>query len=109
MLNAQKGLNDLFTLTLVTDSLNTTNYHYDSVYNYVNAGSFIVTLLASGQQSAFFFDGDYLDVNITSHNNGRISGTFSGKLTPLNGGLDYRSKSSVVITGGKLNNIPVIY
>lgn len=109
LLNAQKGINNVVILTIVTDSLLTTSYHFDSTYNDAHSGSFLVTLQASGKKSMLYFDGDYLDVNISSYSKAHISGTFNGKLTPVNGGLDYNSKGSVIITEGKLKNIPVIY
>jgi len=49
-------------------------------------------------------------VKITSYTNARISGTFSGKFTPTLGNLpDYSNKGTIIITDGKLNNIPVTY
>jgi hypothetical protein len=109
LLNAQKGGNNVAIMTLVTDSLRTTTYHYDSTANDHTYDVFLFTIMANGNQSALMYGGDYLDVKITSYNSGHISGTFSGKLTPIANNFDYNYKGSVTITDGKLNNIPVIY
>lgn len=54
---------------------------------------------------------DSMCFNITSNNNGHISGNFSGALTPL---LDpnnntYGDPGSVLITNGSFKNVPVFY
>lgn len=109
LMNAQKGVNNLSTFAIVTDSLKTTNYHYDSAYNNKNFGLFMFTVMADGNQSMLYYNSDYLDINITSYKNGRISGTFSAKTTPMKGGLNYDNKGTILITDGKLNNVPVTY
>ena len=53
-----------------------------------------------------FFNGDYLDVNISSYKDGQVSGTFAGKLTTIPE-IDYSKRGEILITEGKLNNVPV--
>lgn len=113
LLNAGKGSNNLIGFTIITDSLNKTRYHYDSSTIKSNLISFQCIAATNGQGAGLFFNGDYLDVNITSYKDSRITGTFTAKITPLPtsgaGGLNYNSRGSVVITDGKLNNVQVIY
>jgi hypothetical protein len=56
---------------------------------------------------------DYLTFSITSYENSRISGNFSGQLTPMisdgNGGFEYGPYSSTKITKGVFKNVPVFY
>jgi hypothetical protein len=108
-LNAQKnGVDNSFVTSIVTDSLQLINYHYDSAYMHASAtATFAFTY--DGQGGAIYYKGDYLDVNIFSYKNARVSGTFSAKLTPLAGILDYNNRSSVIITEGILDNVPVSY
>lgn len=105
LLNAQKGINNIFITAIVTDSLQQKNYHYDSTNN--DLGIFMFTIKSGGSQSMLFYKGDYFDVNISSYKNGRISGSFSAKITPLS--LDYNLRGTILITDGKLNNVPVTY
>jgi hypothetical protein len=108
LLNAQNGVDNTIIAAIVTDSLNLVNYHYDSAYLHTSASG-TIALAYNGQGAVIYFNGDYLDVNIFSYRNGRISGTFSAKLTPLEGGLDYNNRNSVIITDGQINNVPVNY
>jgi hypothetical protein len=109
LLNAQKGVNNIAIMTIVSDSLQAIDYHYDSAYNNANFGLFMFTVLANGNQSTLYYNTDYLDVNITSNKSGHISGTFKAKLTSLTGISDYSSRGSIMITEGKLINVPVTY
>lgn len=105
-LNAQNGINNTIVTAIVTDSLQLINYHYDSTFMHSSAsGTF--ALVYNGQGATILFNGDYFDVNIFSYKNARISGTFSAKLTPLAGSLDYSNRNSVVITEGIIDNVPV--
>jgi hypothetical protein len=88
-----------------TDSLKATNYVYKGSYGnehflyYNNTNGY--THVAS----------DSLSFNITSYANRRISGNFSGRLTPLVGGTasTYGTPGSIVITNGSFENVPVFY
>jgi hypothetical protein len=112
LLNAQKGVNNAMTITLVTDSLLQTSYHYDSTIVYNNVLTHTFGIVNSSNLSTLFYNGDVFDVIITAYSNGRISGTFSGRLTPFAsiGGIpNYDNRSSTLITEGKLINVPVTY
>lgn len=56
---------------------------------------------------------DYLTFSVTSYENGRISGSFSGQLTPMisdgNGGFEHGPYSSTKVTKGVFQNVPVFY
>ena len=103
VLGAQKGANNRMSAIIVTDSLKTINYHYDSLSSYL---SFIIDY--NGQASALLFKNDYFDVNITSYQNARISGTFTAKYTPYST-TGFGQYGSTLITEGKLNNVQVVY
>lgn len=106
LLNAQKGTTNVILTTIVTDSLHQINYHYDSAYNTANSGVFEFTLESAGIVSSLYFSGDYIDINITSYKNSRVSGNFSAKVSPLS---DYSTRGTVLITDGVLDNVPVTY
>jgi len=108
LLNAQNGVDNTIVAAIVTDSLRLINYHYDSAYMHAStSGTF--ALAYNGEGAVIHFNGDYLDVNIFSYRNGRLSGTFSAKLTPLAGISDYSTRNSVIITEGEIVNVPVKY
>lgn len=90
-----------------TDSLKVGNYKYISNY-----GPFYVTTF-EGRPQYVHGPTDNMDFNITSYKNGRISGNFSGQLTPAisQGPIDivYGTLGSVVIKNGTFNNVPVVY
>jgi hypothetical protein len=65
-----------FVFTFYTDSLKLGNYQYTSAFR----DTYVVTYPSTPDYIAG--PTDYMDVNITSYNNGHISGNFSGKLTP---------------------------
>lgn len=110
LLNGQKGVNNLIGFTIVTDSLLTTNYHYDSasITDKIAVASFVVT--SNGQVAALFYSTDNFDISITDYNNSRVSATFSGRFTPLlplGGG--FGQPGSVNITEGIIKNVQVVY
>lgn len=108
LLNAQKGFGNLMVSVITTDSLHAQNYHYDSAFANDQLTLFVETF--NGQQSQVFYSSDYFDFVISSYSNGRISGTFTAKMTPASRTtLDYNNRGSVVITEGKINNVPVSY
>src|SRR4029079_5326099 len=106
LLNAQKKTDNVILTTIVTDSLHEINYHYDSAYNAANAGFFEFTLESQGIVSSLYISGDYIDINITSYKNSRVSGNFTAKVSPLS---DYNTRGTVLITDGVLDNVPVTY
>jgi hypothetical protein len=105
-LNAQKGANNVLAFALVSDSLKQISYHYDSIDVFTNPTAFNFALGYNGQLGAIFYNGDMLDVNISSYKNSRITGTFSAKLSP---GSDYNQRGTVLITEGVINNVQVVY
>lgn len=113
LLNAQKGVNNFFGFTITDDSLKLQSYHLDSSLIQGNALQNMSSMMFNGQMASIFYKGDVFDVKISSYSNSRISGTFSGKFTPLGSitgfGYDYANKGTILITEGKLNNIPVTY
>ena len=97
-------------LNILTDSLETKNYHYDSLavhdsLNYVIA----LRVTYNGQTSVIHFKDDFADINISSYKNSRISGTFTGKLTPEAMPFGFGQPDSINITEGKINEVMVIY
>lgn len=107
-LNAQKGLNDVFIASIYTNDLKNGTYRYDSLaLDGLNLT--INSVLSNGSQSMLYYGTDYLEFNFTSVTGSSASGTFSGKFTPMAGGLIYSNKSSVVISEGKFTNIPISY
>lgn len=111
----QTGTYDLFAmldtgpidLYFFTDTLTLGNYRY--------------TTADVGQQHVIYFSGqseflqapaDYISINVTSYNNGYISGNFSALLTPMvDGNPPYKfgTPSSISVTEGSFNNVPVFY
>ena len=105
-INAFNGANTVMGSAIIIDSLRTGTYVIDSAASQLTYEN---NIRFNGIQSSIFFNGDNLTFNITSHSNGRVSGTFTGKLTPLNGTFNYADKSTTVITEGKIDNVQVIY
>ncbi|HSZ87652.1 MAG TPA: hypothetical protein VK787_16580 [Puia sp.] len=95
-----------FTFMFLTDTLTTGNYNITG-----NLDFFITEYNGTNDylQSAT----DSIGFTVTSSKNGLISGTFSGRLTPLisqNYPNDiYGTPSSVLITEGSFKNVPVFY
>lgn len=110
LLNAQKGINNILSFTIQTDTLQQQSYRIDSIAVFSSGVGNIGSVMFNGQMAGVFFDGDVFDSKITSYSNSKVSGTFSAKLTPIDGfKIDYGKKSTIIITEGKLNNIPVSY
>jgi hypothetical protein len=105
-------LNSNIELNIFTDSLETKNYHYDSLdvahsYNDILVISLRVTY--NGQTSYIHYKDDFADFNISSYKNSRVSGTFMGKLTPKILPTGFGEASSINIAEGKINDVKVIY
>ncbi|RYY43904.1 MAG: hypothetical protein EOO06_19005 [Chitinophagaceae bacterium] len=99
-------------LYFVTDSLAVGNYRTSTANVWQ---MWIMDHAFNGFSYSHFIhaSGDYLDINITSHANGYISGNFSGRLTPLiDGGTNpyiFGPSSSTIVTEGSFSNVPVFY
>jgi hypothetical protein len=106
LFNAQKGVNNIVLFSVLTDSLKTISYHYDS--SAINVGA-VYSIVYDGQNSSVLKKNDYFDISITDYSNGHVSGTFTAKLTPINSSGTTGTPSSITITEGKLNNVQVIY
>lgn len=90
------------------DSLKVQTYIIDSMSIVNRSGNALER--SNGRISSIQYSGDYLTINITSHSNGLVSGTFSGKLTPLDGAEDnYYRKGSVIITEGEFKDLMFVY
>jgi hypothetical protein len=105
ILNAQNGANNVLFFTIASDSLQKTNYHYDSTAVF-STGYLLYGLNYQGQVSALLRNGDYFDINISDYSSGRITGTFTGKLTSYSTGQPAAATS---ITEGKINSVQVVY
>ena len=96
-----------FTFDFYGDSLAIQNYKYN--------GGFGELFITDYNNQAEFLKAptDSMSFNITSYTNGRISGNFSGVLTPMitagNPNNIYGTPSSIAITNGVFKNVPVIY
>ncbi len=95
------------TFTFYTDSLTVGNYKYTGIYG----DMFFISY--NGMNEFVHAASDSMIFNITSYNNGHISGTFSGLLTPLitagNPNNIYGTTGSILITKGSFQNVPVFY
>jgi hypothetical protein len=96
-----------FVFTFYTDSLKVGNYRYTTNY-----GAEYVTTF-QGYPEYVHGPTDYMNFNVTTYNNGHISGNFSGQLTPaIAQGYPnnvYGTPGSVLIKNGSFTNIPIIY
>ncbi len=106
LLNAQKGANNVLMFGIVSDSLQTKSYHYDSTS--ANLLLSLPTINYDGQVSSVMRKGDYFDITISDYSNSRISGTFTAKLTATNNAVSGPT-GTTVITEGKINNVQVVY
>ena len=97
-------------LNIFTDTLETKNYHYDSV-DVAGYPGYVITLRLTyhGQTSVINYKDDFADFNISSHKNSRVSGTFTGKLTPEAVPIGFGEPGSINITEGKINDVKVFY
>ena len=80
--------------------------------NYVLGGGNEHILSYNNRHAYTRYATDSMSINITAYSNGRISGNFSGKLTPfITEGLNpvYGDPGSVSITNGTFQNVPVLY
>lgn len=106
-----RGISDSAEIYLYfyTDSLRTGNYKYISAYGDKVFVSYDYDY-AYGVVHAF---PDSMSINITSINNGRISGNFSGALSPLstinNPFNEFGPPASMLITNGTFENVPFFY
>ena len=110
MFNGQKGINDVWVFGIMTDSLSTRNYTFDSTY--LQTSGIFCTMTYNGQQSAIVFSGDNMNINITSYSNGFISGNFTAKFTPLGsfGSVpNYSTRGTILITEGQFEKIKCVY
>lgn len=109
MLNAVKQPNDNFVLDVESDSLQLGNYLYGITSS--NFSAPFAGVGYNGQGSVLSYDGDNININITSYANGFISGNFTAKFTPIlaNGDIDYSKKGTTLITEGVFKNIRCIY
>jgi hypothetical protein len=103
-------MNSNLELNIFTDTLETKNYHYDSSDVATNTG-YVITLRLTynGQTSIIHYKDDFADFNISSHKNSRVSGTFSGRLTPEAIPIGFGEPGSITITEGKINDVKVLY
>ena len=104
-LSAATG-NGEFSFTFGTDSLKVGNYKAAPA-----SGMYITDY--KGQPCFVAGATDNMNFNVTSYTNGRISGNFTGQITPavMQGtyGNVYGTYGSVVITHGSFSNVPVLY
>lgn len=89
---------------IYTDSLSVGNYSYPTVTGWADSGYLPFEIYAPT---------DRISINISSHNNGYISGNFTALLTPVTyaGRIPYTygTPSSITITEGSFKNVPVFY
>ena len=90
-----------------TDSLAVGNYKYLGTYG----DMFFIDYYNTAEYA--HAPSDSMSFNITSYNNGHISGNFSGVLTPLITASTvnnvFGDPGSVLITNGSFTNVPVFY
>ncbi len=93
------------TFSFYTDTLTVGNYKYLGTYG----DMFFISY--NGANEFVHAASDSMSLNITSYNNGHISGNFSGVLTPLitSGAVNniFGDPGSVLITNGSFQNVPV--
>lgn len=105
LLNAYQDADNQVSFAIVSDSLHVGNYTYDSTY-----GTYLADVTYNGHISKQFYQGDYININITFYSNGYISGDFTAKLSPFENGLmDYSKRGTTLITEGIFKNIPCFY
>lgn len=90
---------------MVTDSLKPGNYKYTASYTYVTDFNGQPCYIAGGT--------DNMSINVTSYKGGRVSGNFTGQLTPsamqTSSGPVFGTYGSVLIKNGSFSNVPVVY
>ena len=105
-----------YNLSAITSSGETTFSFYTdtlTVGNYKYLGTYGDMFFIDNNNTAEYVHApsDSMSVNITSYNNGHISGNFSGALTPMidpNNNI-FGDPGSVLITNGSFENVPVYY
>jgi hypothetical protein len=88
--------------TFFTDSLKVGSYSYPG-----NLGPTYVTDF-QGKPCYFYYATDNMNFNVTNRQDRYISGNFSGRLTPMPNNVP-GVPSSVSITNGSFNNVPIVY
>jgi len=109
-LRAEKSTRTGIVFWLDSDSLHPGNYIYDSTD--LASSPTPMGLLYNGDESDLLFDGDNINVNITSYENGLLSGNFTARLSPIvivNGDVDYSKRGTTVVAEGKFKNVPCSY
>jgi hypothetical protein len=94
------------TFLFYTDSLQTKNYVYCGSYGTEHFLSY------NNTNGYTRYASDSLSFNVTVYGNGRISGNFSGRLTPsIPGGAPdtFGTPGSIAIANGSFENVPVLY
>lgn len=103
-ISGYNGLNELL-FSFFTDNLTAREYAYTGNYGEM------FFLRYNGESEYVQAPTDFLTFIITSYNNGHISGTFSGKLTPLisagNPNNIFGVAGSILVTKGTFQNVPV--
>lgn len=105
-----------FQMIISTDSLKQQGYHFDSldinssdVTLHINHNHLLNSPSGYEITASPYFNGDSLNVAISSYSNGKISGTFSGKLTPQTGSdFDYEKRGTIRITDGVFSNVSIM-
>jgi hypothetical protein len=96
--------NGEFAFSFYTDSLKVGNYKYTATQEYITDFGFPCYMAGAT---------DNMNINVTSYKNGRISGNFTGQISPapMQGpyGPVFGAYGSVVIKNGLFSNVPVIY
>jgi hypothetical protein len=110
MFNGQNGVNNVWVFGIISDSLTVGNYILDTT---AITGGLITTMTYNGAQSAIYYSGDKMEINITHYSDGYISGNFTAKMTPFiidnNGLVDYSKRGTTLITEGEFKNVKCIY
>jgi hypothetical protein len=96
-----------FVFTFYTDSLKVGSYNYTSIYGPMYVTDF------QGRPQYVYGPTDNMSFNVTTYNDGHISGNFSGQLTPMIMARYpdniYGDPGSVSIKNGSFNNVPIVY
>lgn len=110
LLNAQKGTDNGLTTSIISDSLLEISYRYDSVSVADNPGDFLFNLDFNGRSSAILYNGDFVNIVINSYKDGRITGVFNARLSPVTGiNNDYSNRNTIIVSDGQFDRVPVIY
>jgi hypothetical protein len=91
-----------FVFTFFTDSLKVASYNFPGTW-----GPMYITTF-QGVPHDVYYPTDNMNFNVTTHQDGHISGNFFGKLTPVIGNIP-GAPGSVSIEKGIFKNVPVFY